>query len=77
MRLGSTGSTKINNNFDIVDAVSKEDPQGMTATFFVKSGDEFVRVSTSVPKPDSVQRFRLLTGALLTSDSFACRSQAV
>ena len=50
------GSSKINNNFDIVDAVSKEDPQGMTATFFVKSGDEFVRVSTSVPKPDGSGR---------------------
>jgi hypothetical protein len=50
------GSTKISNNFDIVDAVSKEDPQGMTATFFVKSGDEFVRVSTSVPKPDGSGR---------------------
>ena len=50
------GSTKINNNFEIVDAVSKEDPEGMTATFFVKSGDEFVRVSTSVPKPDGSGR---------------------
>jgi len=26
------GSTKVNNNFDIVDAVGKEDDQGMTAT---------------------------------------------
>ena len=46
------GSTKINNNFDLIDAVSKEDGKGMTATFFVKSGDEYIRVSTSVPKPD-------------------------
>jgi hypothetical protein len=30
------GATKINNNFDIVDAVGKEDGRGMTATFFVK-----------------------------------------
>ena len=44
------GSTKINNNFEIVDAVSKEDGRGMTATFFVKSGDEYIRVSTSVPQ---------------------------
>jgi hypothetical protein len=50
------GSTKINNNFDIVDAVSKEDGKGMTATFFVKSGDEYIRVSTSVPKPDGSGR---------------------
>jgi hypothetical protein len=28
------GTTKINNNFDIVDAVGKEDGQGMTATLF-------------------------------------------
>src|SRR5262245_16877157 len=50
------GSTKINNNFDIVDAVSKEDGKGMTATFFVKSGEEYIRVSTSVPKPDGSGR---------------------
>jgi hypothetical protein len=28
------GSTKINNNFDVVDAVGKEDGNGMTATLF-------------------------------------------
>jgi hypothetical protein len=50
------GSTKINNNFDLVDAVSKEDGKGMTATFFVKGGDEYIRVSTSVPKPDGSGR---------------------
>jgi hypothetical protein len=50
------GSTKINNDFSIVDAVSKEDGKGMTATFFVTSGDEYVRVSTSVPKPDGSGR---------------------
>ena len=27
------GSTRISNNFEVVDAVSKEDGQGMTATF--------------------------------------------
>ena len=46
------GSTKINNNFDVVDAVGKEDGNGMTATLFVKGGDEYIRVSTIVPKPD-------------------------
>jgi len=50
------GATKINNNFDLVDAVSKEDGKGMTATLFAKSGDEYIRVSTSVPKPDGSGR---------------------
>jgi hypothetical protein len=50
------GGTKINNNFEIVDAVEKEDGKGMTATLFVKSGDEYVRVSTNVPKPDGSGR---------------------
>jgi len=50
------GSTKINNDFGVVDAVSKEDGKGMTATFFVMSGDEYIRVSTSVPKPDGSGR---------------------
>jgi hypothetical protein len=50
------GTSKINNNFDIVDAVGKEDGQGMTATLFVKGGDEYIRVSTSVPKPDGSGR---------------------
>jgi hypothetical protein len=46
------GTTKINNNFDVVDAVGKEDGKGMTATLFAKGADEYIRVSTSVPKPD-------------------------
>ena len=46
------GKTKINNNFDIVDAVGERDGKGMTATLFAKGGDEYIRVSTSVPKPD-------------------------
>jgi len=50
------GTTKINNNFDIVDAVGKEDGRGMTATLFAKDGDEYIRVSTSVPKPDGSGR---------------------
>jgi hypothetical protein len=44
------GSTKINNSFDVVDAVTKE--QGGVATLFVKSGDEFIRVATNVKKND-------------------------
>ena len=41
------GSTKVNNDFTIVDKVKAE--AGGTATLFVKSGDDFVRVSTNVP----------------------------
>jgi len=44
------GSTKMNNNFDLVDDVVKE--AGGTATIFVKSGDEYVRVATNVKKDD-------------------------
>lgn len=44
------GQRKINNNFDVVDAIRKE--HQATATVFVKSGDEFVRVSTNVLTPE-------------------------
>ena len=40
------GDRKINNNFDIVDAVRRA--HSASATVFVKDGDEFVRVSTNV-----------------------------
>src|SRR5262245_5325959 len=41
------GSTKVNNDFTIVDKVKAE--AGGTATLFVKSGDDYVRISTNVP----------------------------
>jgi hypothetical protein len=44
------GAIKMNNNFVLVDEVQKE--VGGTATIFVKSGDEFVRVATNVKKDD-------------------------
>jgi hypothetical protein len=44
------GSAKQNNNFELVDEVVKEN--GGTATIFVKSGEEFVRVATNVKKDD-------------------------
>src|ERR1700726_193960 len=44
------GSTKMNNHFDLVDEVVKQ--AGGTATIFVKSGDEYVRVATNVKKDD-------------------------
>jgi len=40
------GNRKINENFEIVDAIQAE--YGCTATFFEKQGDKFVRVSTDV-----------------------------
>jgi Cache 3/Cache 2 fusion domain len=44
------GERKINNNYDVVDAVRKA--HEATATVFVKDGDEFVRVSTNVLTPE-------------------------
>jgi hypothetical protein len=44
------GQSKMNNNFDLVDEVQKE--KGGTATIFVKSGNDFVRVATNVKKDD-------------------------
>jgi Cache 3/Cache 2 fusion domain len=44
------GTTKMNNSFDVVDEVVKEN--GGAATLFLKSGDEYVRVSTTLKKDD-------------------------
>jgi hypothetical protein len=44
------GSTKMNNNFEVVDDVVKQ-AQG-TATIFVRNGDEYIRVATNVKKDD-------------------------
>jgi hypothetical protein len=44
------GSTKQNNDFTMVDEVARE--AGGTATIFVKSGDDFIRVATNVKKDD-------------------------
>jgi hypothetical protein len=46
------GEAQINNNFTLVDEIKPQMGMGGTATFFVKSGDEFVRVSTNVKKAD-------------------------
>jgi hypothetical protein len=62
------GSTKMNNNFAVVDEVAKEDGRGMTATLFVKGGDdEYIRISTNVPKPDGSGRAigTILSGPVL------------
>jgi Cache 3/Cache 2 fusion domain len=44
------GTTKMNNSVDVVDEVVKEN--GGAATLFVKAGDEYVRVATTVKKGD-------------------------
>ena len=44
------GARKLNNNYDLVDDIKKQ--TGATATIFVKSGDDFVRVSTNVLTPE-------------------------
>jgi len=54
------GTSKMNNNYEVVDAVVKE--YGGTATLFAKTGDEYVRVTTNVPKPDGSGR---ATGTIL------------
>ena len=44
------GTTKMNNNFELVDEVAKK-TRG-TATIFVRLGDDYVRVATNVKKDD-------------------------
>jgi signal transduction histidine kinase/CheY-like chemotaxis protein len=44
------GNTEVSNRFELVDSVVAL--LGGTATLFVKTGDEFYRVSTNVKKPD-------------------------
>ena len=44
------GATRMNNNFTLVDEVVKE--VGGTATIFVKSGADYVRVATNVMRDD-------------------------
>ena len=54
------GSTKMNNNFTLVDEIAKEGGPGMAVTLFVKAGvrleqhelEEYIRVATSVQLPD-------------------------
>ena len=47
------GSTKMNNNFALVDEVVKQ--AGGIATIFVKSGEDYVRISTNVKKDDGAR----------------------
>ena len=59
----SFGNTKVSN--DVVDAVVKA--HGGAATLFVKSGDQFVRVATTVKKEDGTSA----VGTALAADSRA------
>jgi Cache 3/Cache 2 fusion domain len=63
------GSTKMNNNFSVVDAVAEEGGQGMAASLFVKSGDDYIRVATNVSTRIGSGRGigRVLTGPALES----------
>lgn len=61
------GTTKMNNNFTVVDEVATEDGRGMTATLFVKDGGEYIRVSTNVPAPDGSGR---AIGTVLSGPAF-------
>jgi len=40
------GTTNLNNNFELVDALQAQ--FGCTATFFIKRGQDFIRISTDV-----------------------------
>src|SRR5262249_16159032 len=44
------GATKMNNNFSLVDGIVQQ--VGGTATIFVKSGADYVRVATNVKRDD-------------------------
>ena len=63
------GSTKMNNNFSVVDAVAEEGGQGMAASLFVKSGNDYIRVATNVSTRIGSGRGigRVLTGPALES----------
>ena len=66
------GSTKMNNDFTIVDEVAKEGGPGMVATLFVKAGvqqargaasEEYIRVATSVRLPDGTRAVGSVMGS--------------
>lgn len=63
------GSTKMNNNFTVVDEVAQEGGLGMAATLFVKDGEDYKRITTNVPKPDGSGRAigTVLSGPALES----------
>jgi hypothetical protein len=65
------GSTKMNNDFTLVDEIGKEDP-GMAASLFVKAGveqargtvsEEYIRVATTVRLPDGRRAIGTVLGS--------------
>ena len=62
------GSTKMNNNFSVVDAVAEEGGRATAATLFVKSGDDYIRIATNVSTRIGRRGLgTILTGAALKS----------
>ena len=66
------GSTKMNDNFTLVDEVAKEGGPGMQATLFVKAGvqqargtvsEEYIRVATSARLPDGLRAVGTVMGS--------------
>jgi hypothetical protein len=66
------GSTKMNDNFTLVDEVAKEGGPGMAVTLFVKAGlpleqhapiEEYIRVATSVQLPDGTRAVGTVMGS--------------
>ena len=51
--MSASGTTKMNNNFSVVDAVAEEGGRGTAATLFVKCGDDYIRIATNVSTRDS------------------------
>jgi len=60
------GTTKVNNAFDIVDAVGIQDGQGMTATLFAKGGDEYILPRVCRSRTAVAERLVPFWRALLT-----------
>ena len=65
------GSTKMNNNFTLVDEVANEGGPGTVVTLFVKAGvrleqhelEEYIRVATNVQLPDGTRAVGTVMGS--------------
>ena len=65
------GSTKMNNNFTLVDEVANEGGPGTVVTLFVKAAvrleqhelEEYIRVATNVPLPDGTRAVGTVMGS--------------
>ena len=55
----------MSNNSKVVDKVAKEGGEGMAATLFVKSGDEYIRIATTLSKTKAIGT--ALTGPALNA----------